>query len=67
MKDWFTRRLRGFRTFIANALMAVLPIIELTEFKDVLPGGWMPAYALFVVLANMWLRSITSTPPGKKY
>lgn len=67
MKQFLTRTLRGFRTFIANALMAVLPIMELTEFRDVLPDGWTPYYALFVVLANMVLRSITSTPPGSKY
>lgn len=67
MKQFLTRTLRGFRTFIANALMAILPIMELTEFRDVLPDGWLPWYSLFVVVANMYLRSITTTPPASRY
>ncbi|WP_159585904.1 hypothetical protein [Chelativorans xinjiangense] len=60
-------KLKGWRTLIANALMAILPIMELTEFRDVLPDVWVPYYALFVVLANMWLRKITTTPVGERY
>jgi hypothetical protein len=57
--------MKGYRTIIANILFAILPIIELTEFRNVLPPDWLPYYALGVVLANMALRYITSTPVGR--
>jgi len=57
--------MKGYRTIIANVLFAILPILELTEFRDVLPQDWLPYYALGVVLANMALRYVTSTPVGK--
>ena len=58
--------LKGSRTFAANALMSILPILSLTEFQDVLPEGFLPWYALGMVLANMLLRAITTTPLGVK-
>lgn len=58
--------MKGYRTVVANALMSVLPILELSEFAAVLPIEWMPYYTLGVVLANMWLRSLTTTPLGKQ-
>jgi len=58
--------MKGFRTIVANILFAVVPVLELTEFRDVLPSEWLPWYALSVVLANMALRVITTTPVGTK-
>lgn len=58
--------LKGWRTILANVLFAILPIVELTEFKAVLPQHWLPWYALAVVLANMALRWVTTTPVGRK-
>lgn len=58
-------RLRGWKTLIANVLFAVVPVMELTEFRNVVPESLLPWYALFVVLANMYLRSITKTPVGR--
>ena len=57
--------MKGYRTIVANVLFAVLPILELTELRDVLPPDWLPFYALGVALANMLLRHITTTPVGK--
>jgi len=57
--------MKGYRTIAANALFAVIPIVELTEFRDILPPEWLPFYALGVVLANMALRYLTTTPVGK--
>lgn len=66
------RNLKGWRTWIVNGLFAILPFIEvvvqvanLTEFKNIVPPQYLPYYALAVVLANMWMRKITSTPLGK--
>jgi len=58
--------MKGFRTIVANILFAVVPVLELTEFRDVLPSEWLPWYTLSVVLANMALRVITTTPVGTK-
>jgi len=56
VKIWYKSR-----TIIANVLMAVLPILSLTEFAAVLPREWLPYYALLMVLANMLLRAITTS------
>lgn len=61
MKLWYKSR-----TIIANVLMAILPIMTLTEFQAVLPPEWMHWYALGMVLANMTLRSITTKPVAFK-
>ena len=66
MLKWINDKLRGWRTLIVNGLMAVMPILELTEFRDVLPQDWLKWYALGVVLANMYLRYITTTAVGRK-
>ena len=59
-------RLKGWRTIAANMLLAVLPVLELTELAAVLPPDWLPWYALVVALVNMWLRSITTSPLGRR-
>jgi hypothetical protein len=69
-------RLKGYRTIIVNALAglvaalelllpAVLELVGMPEWRGVLPPGWLPYYALGLALANIWLRSITTTPLGK--
>ena len=58
--------MKGYRTIAANVLFAVVPILELTEFRDVLPPDWLPWYSLGVVLANLALRYVTTTPVGSK-
>lgn len=58
--------LKGWKTMLANALMAIIPILELAEIKAVLPPDWLPYYALGMVLVNMFLRWLTTTPVGKK-
>lgn len=58
--------MKGWRTVVFNVLAAVLPILELTELRDVLPPDWLPWYALAVAIGNIWLRSITTTPMGQK-
>ncbi len=58
--------LKGYRTLIVNALMAVLPILDMTEVRDILPAAWLPWYALGMAVVNMGLRAITTTPMGQK-
>ena len=65
---------KGYRTIAANALMAVLPALEVAgqllnmqEIQDVIPSGWLPWYMLAAALLNMYLRKITTTPIGEKH
>ena len=58
--------LKGWRTIAFNVLAAVLPIVELTELRAVMPDAWLPWYALGVALANMALRYVTTGPVGRK-
>lgn len=57
---------KGYRTIIINALASILPILELTEVMNVMPPDWQPWYALGLVLLNLFLRAITTTPVGRK-
>lgn len=70
-------RLKGYRTLIVNIVAAIPAAIELAlpqlvqvigmpEFRGILPQGWLPYYALALALANIWLRSITDTPVGRR-
>ena len=66
--------LKGWRTIVANALLAILPLLEVAgqlfnmpEIQSVIPSNWLPWYMLGVALLNMILRKITTTPMGQKY
>ncbi len=58
--------MKGWRTIVANGFMSIMPILELTELTDVMPAEWLPWYALGMALINMFLRSVTTTPMGRK-
>jgi hypothetical protein len=62
MTDMF----KGWKTVTFNVLAAIVPILELTEMKGIVPEEYLPFYALAVAMGNVYLRSITSTPVGKK-
>lgn len=58
--------LRGYRTVILNVLLSVVPILQLTEFRGVIPAEYLPWYALIVAVLNVWMRSLTTTSIGQK-
>ena len=58
--------LKGWKTVTFNVLAAVVPLLELTELKGIVPEEYLPFYALAVAMGNVYLRSVTSTPMGKK-
>ncbi len=58
--------IKGWRTMLFNVAAMALPVLELTEVRDVMPDEWLPWYALAVALANMGLRYITTTPVGTR-
>lgn len=61
----YLSKLKGYRTLLVNVAMAIMPILEMSEILDVLPQEYEAPYALFIAVANLYLRSITNTPMGQ--
>ena len=57
--------LKGYKTIMFNVLASLVPIMELTELRDVIPQDYLPLYMLVVAIGNVWLRSVTTTSVGK--
>jgi len=60
----FFRKLKGWRTWIVNAIASLVPVLYLTEWRDVIPSDYWPYYALALAIINVYMRSITTTPVG---
>lgn len=72
--------LKGWRTILANILLAVtvmpdvianfaalfIPSAKEYGLMSYLPKDWLVGYVLFIVALNMFLRMATTTPVGKK-
>ncbi len=58
--------LKGWRTVIINILLSILPVLQLTELRNVIAPEYLPWYALAVAVINVWLRQLTTTPLGQK-
>lgn len=64
---------KGWRTIATNAV-AILPVaadvvVSLSAdgtLIDVLPPEIMPVYTIVVILANFYLRTVTTTPLGRR-
>tara|TARA_R110000824_G_scaffold44036_1_gene128434 strand:+ start:1356 stop:1571 length:216 start_codon:yes stop_codon:yes gene_type:complete len=65
-KDKIKDAFKGYKTVIFNLLAAIVPLMELTEMKGVVPEESLPFYVLAVALGNLYLRTVTTTPVGKK-
>lgn len=57
-------KLKGFRTVMVNICLAIMPILEMSEMMDILPDHYEAPYAVFIAIANLYLRSVTTTPVG---
>ena len=57
-------RLKGFRTLSVNLILAIMPVLEMSEVFDILPDNFEAPYAIIIALVNVYLRTITSTPVG---
>jgi len=58
--------LKGYKTLLFNILAAIIPILELTELRYIIPEEYMPVYMLVVAIGNVYLRTVTTTPMGKR-
>jgi hypothetical protein len=72
-----TRRLRGWRTVIVAALLGLAPLWDVAKevlpvlatdpnLPRIIPEAWMPTYSLAVTLVMIWMRLVTTTPPGRR-
>lgn len=65
IKGWKTV---GFNLIAGSPaiLMLVGQVLGLPEVKDLIPVTYMPVYLAVMAGVNLYLRSITTTPIGKK-
>ena len=64
--EWLRNKLKGYRTILVNVLLTIMPVLEMSEILEVMPDGWENWYAIAMAVINLWLRSITTTPMGKR-
>jgi hypothetical protein len=57
--------LKGYKTILFNLMAALVPLLELTEMREVIPDNYLPIYMLAVAMGNLYLRTVTTTPVGK--
>ena len=64
--------MKGYRTVLLN-IVAALPMLadvvlamNSEGLQELIPAEWVPLYTLGVILANVYLRTITTTPLGRK-
>jgi hypothetical protein len=64
--------MKGFRTLAVNAV-AALPVVanvvvslNSEGLAALIPAQYMGLYTLAVIIANVYLRSITTTPIGRR-
>lgn len=64
--------MKGYRTIITN-LVALAPIVAdvVVSFAseglgELIPAAYLPYYTLVVILANVYLRTITTTRVGQR-
>ena len=58
--------MKGYRTYLVSALVAVFGVLEMTNWNAILdnPQAGMVALGSAVLMAV--LRTLTTTPPGAK-
>ena len=64
------KSLKGHRTRLFNVagmLPVILEMAGVPGMENLLPAGVMPWYVVGMGIANIALRQITTTPPGKKF
>lgn len=56
---------KGWRTIIFNSVIAILGVLEATNWVDVIGEQWGGIALLAIGLIGVWLCKITTTPVGK--
>ena len=58
--------MKGWRTILFNSLTLVLVVLESSELTEMLPDGSGDYLMMAVLVVNLVLRKLTTTPIGKK-
>ena len=59
--------LKGYKTLLINIGLAIAPVLEATNAVELgLTGNAATIYGLFIAVINIGLRTVTTTPIGKK-
>lgn len=58
--------MKGWKTIVFNLVLALLGVLETTNWVDVIPENWAGVVMLIVGALGLWLRGLTTTPVGKK-
>ena len=63
--------MKGYRTIIMAFLLSILPgleaaamLLDLPQWRGVMPAEWWPFYALFVAALKALMRKLTTTALG---
>lgn len=75
-KVW-KEKLKGFRTVLINTALLLLPSWEFVvllaqemarapELPSILPEKWLPLYAIFAAVVNIYMRTVTTTAIGRR-
>ena len=70
-------RLRGWLTLIVATILGLAPLWDVAKevlpilatdpnLPRLIPEAWIPAYSLAVTLVMIWMRLVTTTPPGRR-
>lgn len=66
-------KLKGYRTVAFNTIVglpvlvdAIAPVLIDPDVGQLIPEDWYPVYLKVVVIVNLWLRYVTTTPVGVK-
>ena len=60
------QRLKGRRTHLIAAVAAIIPILELTEWRVIIPAEYWPYFAVGLAVIMAIMRQITTTPVGER-
>ncbi len=66
--------MKGYRTVMTNIVMSLplvldiaVQLLDAPEVVRFIPEVWMPYYGVAMVVMNIFLRSITTTPMFKSH
>lgn len=57
--------MKGWRTFVVNGLVLLIAALQSAEVIALIPPEHLPTALAVAAMANVALRTITNTAPGK--
>jgi hypothetical protein len=60
------QRFKGRRTQLIAAVSTIIPILELSEWRSIIPADYWPYFAIGLALLMLVMRQITTSPVGDR-